>query len=77
MTEQTRRSTRLIRIRDILVRRPNGVSTMELARETGYSQRTIQRDLQALETELNVPLVIENRRWRIMEGTSRCSARSA
>jgi predicted DNA-binding transcriptional regulator YafY len=68
MTEQTRRSTRLIRIRDILVRRPNGVSTIELARETGYSQRTIQRDLQALETELNVPLVIENRRWRIMEG---------
>ncbi|GIW12953.1 MAG: DNA-binding protein [Tepidiforma sp.] len=68
MTEQTRRSTRLIRIRDILARRSGGVSTIELARETGYSQRTIQRDLAALETELNLPLVFENRRWRIMDG---------
>jgi proteasome accessory factor B len=68
MTEQTRRSTRLIRIRDRLVGRPNGISTLELARETGYSQRTIQRDLQAIESELNLPLVIENRRWRVMEG---------
>lgn len=68
MTEQTRRSTRLIRIRDILVRRPSGASTLELARETGYSQRTIQRDLIALESELNLPLVQESRRWRIMDG---------
>ncbi len=68
MTEQTRRSTRLIRIRDILVRRPSGVTTLELARETGYSQRTIQRDLVAIESELNVPLVFENRRWRVMDG---------
>jgi len=36
----------------------------------GYSQRTIQRDLLALDSELNVPLIYENRRWRIMEGAN-------
>lgn len=69
MTEQTRRSTRLLRIRDVLVRR-GSVSCAELARELGYSARTIQRDLLALDTELNVPLVYEGRRWRIMPGTN-------
>jgi predicted DNA-binding transcriptional regulator YafY len=68
MTEQTRRSTRLIRIRDILIRHPGGIGTSELARLTGYSQRTIQRDLLALDSELNLPLIQENRRWRIMDG---------
>ena len=69
MTEQTRRSTRLLRIRDVLVRR-GSVSCAELARELGYSSRTIQRDLLALDTELNVPLVYEGRRWKIMPGTN-------
>jgi len=69
MTEQTRRSTRLLRIRDVLVRR-GSVSCAELARELGYSARTIQRDLLALDTELNVPLVYEARRWKIMPGTN-------
>lgn len=69
MTEQTRRSTRLIRIRDLFVKR-GSLSAAELARELGYSQRTIQRDLLALDTELNVPLVYEGRRWRIMEGAN-------
>lgn len=69
MTEQTRRSTRLIRIRDLFVKR-GSLSASELSRELGYSQRTIQRDLLALDTELNVPLIYENRRWRIMEGAN-------
>jgi proteasome accessory factor B len=69
MTEQTRRSTRLIRIRDLFVKR-GSLSAAELSRELGYSQRTIQRDLLALDTELNVPLVYENRRWRVMEGAN-------
>lgn len=69
MTEQTRRSTRLVRIRDLFVKRGT-LSASELARELGYSQRTIQRDLLALDSELNVPLVFENRRWRIMEGAN-------
>jgi len=69
MTEQTRRSTRLVRIRDLFVRRGR-LSVQQLAGETGYSPRTIQRDLLALQSELNVPLVFENRRWAIAEGAN-------
>lgn len=69
MTEQTRRSTRLVRIRDLLIKR-GAVSASQLSNELGYSRRTIQRDLLALETELNVPLVYERRQWRIMPGWS-------
>jgi predicted DNA-binding transcriptional regulator YafY len=56
-----------MRIRDVLVRRGN-VSCAELADELGYSQRTIQRDIAALESELGVPLIYEARRWRLMPG---------
>ncbi len=69
MTEQTRRATRLMRIRDVLARR-GSVSCAELAHETGYSQRTIQRDIGALESELGMPLVFENRRWTLMPGST-------
>lgn len=67
MTEQTRRATRLMRIRDVLARR-GSVSCAELADELGYSQRTIQRDISALESELGVPLLYEARRWQLMPG---------
>lgn len=56
-----------MRIRDVLSRRGN-VSCAELADELGYSQRTIQRDIAALESELGVPLVYEGRRWKLMPG---------
>ncbi|MCC6958635.1 MAG: transcriptional regulator [Dehalococcoidia bacterium] len=69
MTEQTRRATRLMRIRDVLSRR-GSVSAAQLADELGYSQRTIQRDISALESELGVPLVFEARRWKLMPGAS-------
>ena len=68
MTEQTRRATRLVRVRDVLGRR-GSVSCAELAEELGYSQRTIQRDIAALESELGMPLLYEGRRWRLMPGT--------
>ena len=68
MTEQTRRATRLVRIRELLGRR-GSVSCAELADELGYSQRTIQRDIAALESELGMPLLYEGRRWRLMPGT--------
>lgn len=67
MTEQTRRATRLVRIRELLVKR-GSVSCSELADELGYSQRTIQRDIAALESELGVPLLYEGRRWTLMPG---------
>lgn len=67
MTEQTRRATRLVRIRELLVRR-GSVSCAELSDELGYSQRTIQRDIAALESELGIPLMFEQRRWKLMPG---------
>ncbi len=67
MTEQTRRATRLVRIRELLIRR-GSVSCAELSEELGYSQRTIQRDIAALESELGIPLVFEQRRWKLMPG---------
>ncbi len=71
MTEQTRRATRLIEIERKLRRRPQGYSASELARELGYSSRTIQRDLRDLESELNVPLMdAPGRRYRIMPGAA-------
>ena len=67
MTEQTRRATRLVRIRELLARR-GSVNCAELADELGYSQRTIQRDIAALESELGIPLIYEGRRWKLMPG---------
>lgn len=67
MTEQTRRASRLVEIHRLLVKR-GSMSAAQLAAELEYSQRTIQRDLQVLESELRVPLIYENRRYRIMPG---------
>jgi predicted DNA-binding transcriptional regulator YafY len=69
MTEQTRRATRLVRIRELLAKR-GSVSCGELSQELGYSQRTIQRDIAALESELGVPLLYEGRRWKLMPGAT-------
>ncbi len=44
------------------------MTARELAQETTYSTRTIQRDLAVLESELGVPLVVEGRRYLIMPG---------
>ena len=45
------------------------MSAAELAGELGYSQRTIQRDVAVLESELGVPLVFESRKYSIMAGS--------
>jgi len=48
---------------------PRGLTTQELAERCGVCQRTIQRDLLDLQGEgFWIPLVEENRRWRLMEG---------
>lgn len=71
MTEQVRRSARLVEIENLLRQNPRGLKTSDLAARTGYSSRTIQRDLAVLESELNVPLVEgEGRRWRLMPGAT-------
>lgn len=71
MTEQVRRATRLIEIERRLRGTPGGLTVRELAEATGYSTRTIQRDLNALESELGAPLVeAPKRRWRLMPGST-------
>jgi len=71
VTEQTRRATRLIEIERRLRRNPGGLTVAQLAEATGYSKRTIQRDLNALESELGAPLVEgPGRRWRLLPGST-------
>lgn len=71
MTEQVRRATRLIEIERRLRAHPMGLTVRELAAATGYSTRTIQRDLNALESELGAPLVeAPGRRWRLLPGST-------
>lgn len=71
VTEQVRRATRLIEIERRLRANPQGLSVRELAQATGYSRRTIQRDLNALESELGAPLVeAGGRRWRLLPGST-------
>lgn len=71
MTQQISRATRLLEIERLLRRRPQGYSASELAREIGYSTRTIQRDLLALQSDLNVPIVdMPGRRYGIMPGAA-------
>ena len=71
MTEQTRRATRLVEIERRLRKNPAGLTVRELAAMTVYSMRTIQRDLNVLESELGVPLMeATGRRWRLMPGSA-------
>jgi predicted DNA-binding transcriptional regulator YafY len=71
MTQQISRATRLLEIERLLRRRPQGYSAVELARELGYSSRTIQRDILALQSDLNLPLIdMPGRRYAIMPGSS-------
>ncbi|MGI8926994.1 MAG: helix-turn-helix transcriptional regulator [Tepidiformaceae bacterium] len=69
MTEQVRRASRLLQVESLLRARPGGMSTAELARELGYSARTVQRDIAVLESELGVPLILSGRRYQIMPGS--------
>src|SRR5215218_3331578 len=45
-----------------------GVSPAEIARRTGMSKRSIYRDLDALQTEMQVPLWSDKGRWGVQPG---------
>jgi len=71
MTEQVRRASRLVEIEHRLRKHPHGLTVRELAEALGYSVRTIQRDLNVLESELGAPLIeAPGRRWQLMPGTA-------
>ncbi len=71
MSEQTRRATRLFEIDRLFRRYPGGLSVREIADKTGYSPRTIQRDLAHLQIDNNLPLEdAPGRRYRLMPGSA-------
>lgn len=65
MTEQTRRATRLFRIQQLLQQYPQGLTVSEVTDLVGYSKRTVQRDINALESELRLPIQVVGRRYKI------------
>ena len=62
------RTARLLRLQLLLWQNPNGLTISEIARKCSVSERTIFRDLIALETELKVPLWGEGNKRGILEG---------
>lgn len=65
MSEQTRRATRLLQMERLLHQHPNGLTVAEFSENLGYSKRTIQRDIAALESELRAPIQVIRRRYRL------------
>ena len=47
---------------------PRGLTTKELAERMGISQRSAQRDIAALESELEMPFVKQGSRYQVMPG---------
>ena len=67
-TRKRDRTARLLRLQLLLWQNPNGLTISEIARKCSVSERTIFRDLIALETELKVPLWGEGNKRGILEG---------
>ncbi len=62
------RTARLLRLQLLLWQNPNGLTISEIARKCSVSERTVFRDLTALETELKVPLWGERNKRGILDG---------
>jgi predicted DNA-binding transcriptional regulator YafY len=62
------RTARLLRLQVLLWQNPNGITIREMAQKCSVSERTIFRDLNALETELMVPLWGEGNRRGVLDG---------
>jgi predicted DNA-binding transcriptional regulator YafY len=62
------RTARLLKLQVLLWQSPHGITIGEMARKCTVSERTIFRDLKALESELNVPLWEEGSKRGLLEG---------
>ncbi len=62
------RAIRLTQLQHTLHKNPKGLTSRELARLCGVCLRTIQRDLLALQSELNVPITQDGKRYGILGG---------
>ncbi len=59
------RAARMTRLIQVMRAHPNGISPTELADRVGMSKRTVYRDLEAIEGELEVALWSDNGRWGV------------
>jgi predicted DNA-binding transcriptional regulator YafY len=59
------RVMRLLRALALFQAQPHGMTTRELADRLGVSQRTAQRDLLHLQSELHIPFLEIGTRWRL------------
>src|SRR5919202_2790646 len=62
------RVLRLLKEQRLFQLAPRGLTTAELASRMGISQRSAQRDLIALESELEMPFVKQGNRYRVIDG---------
>jgi len=65
--EKGDRIVRLIHLLRMFQAAPAGLSTRQIADRLGVSQRSVQRDIGALEVELQVPFYGANGRWVVRE----------
>ena len=64
------RTARLLRLQVLLWQNPDGLKIEEIARKCSVSTRTAYRDLEALESELDVPIWEDGSKRGITEGYS-------
>jgi predicted DNA-binding transcriptional regulator YafY len=62
------RTARLLKLQILLCQHPHGLKIRELAQRCSVSERTIYRDLEAIESELGVPVWEEGPKRGIAEG---------
>jgi predicted DNA-binding transcriptional regulator YafY len=67
-TDSLVRAIRLTQIQHFLHSNPAGLTSKELAELCGVCMRTIQRDIQSLETDLKIPLTQNGDRYGITKG---------
>jgi predicted DNA-binding transcriptional regulator YafY len=66
--EKQDRTLRLMRELVLFQAVPYGMTTRELGERVGVSQRQAQRDIRALESELEVPFQQLGARWKVLDG---------
>jgi predicted DNA-binding transcriptional regulator YafY len=66
--EKQDRTLRLMRELVLFQAVPHGMTSRELAERVGVGQRQAQRDIKALETELEVPFQQIGARWKVLDG---------
>ncbi|MBJ7600822.1 MAG: WYL domain-containing protein [Candidatus Dormibacteraeota bacterium] len=66
--EKHDRTLRLMRELVLFQAIPHGLTSREVAERMGISQRQAQRDIKALEAELEVPFQQIGARWKVLEG---------